>query len=277
MTCFHRTKYFSAFLLGSILMIAYSCSSYRKTIKAPIKNHGTEYLIEQMKEREMNADYLTTRFSAEVKRNKDGFSFNGQLRIKKDSIIWISLSPALGLEMGRLIITQDSIKWMNRLESSYMLASVEQMAAIIHPLLDFDLLQALLLGNDLTMYENNMFKGSVENKEYKLSVTQRRKLRKQGRHSEIKNIPIQHLWLDPENFRITRVLIKDLQDKNAKIDARLDKFTEVSESLFALRREYEIEGGDNTLLLKITFTRPETPETSGFPFNIPEKYRPLRN
>lgn len=277
MTGFHRIKYLLIFLSGSLLMLVTSCSSYRKTIKAPIKSFGTEYLIEQMKEHEVNAEYFTARFSAEVKRNKDGFSFSGQLRMKKDSIIWLSLSPALGIEMGRLVVTQDSIKWMNRLESNYMLASVDQMAAMIHPLLDFDLLQSLLLGNDLTMYDNSRFKGSIDNKEYKLTVTQRRKLRKQGRLSESKNIPMQHVWLDPENFRITRVLIKDLQDRNAKIDARFDKFTGVDSSLFALKREYEIEGGDNTLMMKITFTRPDAPETAGFPFTIPEKYLPIRN
>jgi hypothetical protein len=261
-------------LLGGIS----SCRTYRKAIKEPLKVHGTEYLIEQMKEQEINTDYFTARFSAEIIRNRDRMSFNGQLRMKKDSIIWLTLSPALGIEMGRLIITNDSVKWMNRMESNFMLAETNHLASIIHPLLEYDLIQSFLLGNDLTLYDNTQFKGSIDSREYKLSVMQRRSLKKQFREDEnIETIPVQHIWLNPETFRITKVSIRDLQDKDVKIDVEYQRFVEINGFLFASQQRYEIQGGGNKLSLTLSFGRIDTPDASSFPFTIPEKYIPISN
>jgi hypothetical protein len=255
-----------------------SCGSYRKVIKEPLRTHGTDYLIEQMKEHAIQTEYFTARFSAEFVRNQEKMSFSGQMRMKKDSIIWMSISPALGIEMGRLIITNDSIKWLNRLESNFLLTKTQQLAGMIHPLIDYDLLQSLILGNDLTLYDNSQFRGSIDSREYKLSVTQRRNLKKQFRGDESgESIPMQHIWLDPETFRLTKVAIRDLQDKNISIDVEYHRFVELKGFLFASRQQYEIHGSDNKLILNISFNRPNTPETSSFPFTIPEKFISLRD
>jgi hypothetical protein len=247
-------------------------------IKEPLKTHGTEYLIEQMKEQEINAGYFSSRFSAEIIRNRERMSFNGQIRMKKDSIIWLSLSPALGIEMGRLIVTSDSVKWMNRLESNYLLAETVHLTESIHPLLEFDLLQSLILGNDLTLYDNSQFRGSIDSREYKLTVTQRRSLKKQIKEDEsIETIPMQNIWLDPETFRLTKVAIRDLTDKDARIDVDYQRFTNVNGFLFATRQLYDIHGLDNKLSFNISSTRTDTPESLSFPFTIPEKYVSMKD
>jgi outer membrane lipoprotein-sorting protein len=260
------------FIIMFFLFIA-SCSTYRKTIKEPMKAHGTEYLLEQMKAKEISAGYFTARFSAELTKNKEKISFNGQIRIKKDSIIWLTLSPALGIEMGRLLITNDSIKWMNRLETNFLLATTEHLAGMVHPLLEFDLLQALIFGNDLTLYDNTQFKSNIDNREYKLSVSHRRRLKRQLKEDTVPDvIPMQSIWLDPETFRITKVSIRDLQDRDAKIDVSYQRFVVMGSTSFASRQQYDIQGGGNKLSLDISFSRTDTPETSSFPFTIPEKY-----
>lgn len=242
-----------------------------------MKAHGTEYLLEQMKAMEIGTDYFTARFSAELATNKDKLSFNGQIRVKKDSIIWLTLSPALGIEMGRLVITNDSIKWMNRLEANFLLTTTEHLSGMIHPLLEFDLLQSLVLGNDLTLYDNSQFKSHIDNREYKLTVSQRRSLKRHLKEDDIpETIPMQSIWLDPQTFRITKVSIRDLQDKDARIDVNYQRFIEMNSSSFATQQQYDIRGAGNKLSLNITFSRAESPEISSFPFTIPEKYVSIR-
>lgn len=264
------------FVLFSILLA--SCGSYRKVIKEPLKLYGSEYLFEQMKENEVRPDFLTSRFSAEIRKDNKQMSFNGQLRLKTDSIIWLTVSPALGLEIGRLIITTDSVKWLNRLESNYMINNINWLNEVIHPLIDFDLVQALILGNDLSYYENSMFRGSIENHEYKLTINQRRKLKKKARSDDGSDIiPLQQIWLDPETYKIKKVMIKDLKDKGARIEAVYDNFVESGNYLFSTKRIYELQEKNTNLTLKLSFTRTEIPESNNFPFTIPEKYRPVRN
>jgi len=91
-------------ILFVVLMV--SCSPSRKAIKAPIKEEGADYLFKKLKEHELKFTWFTGKFSAEYKNGKKSTSFNGQIRIKKDSVIWLSLTPGLGIEAMRLIITQ---------------------------------------------------------------------------------------------------------------------------------------------------------------------------
>ncbi|MBE0662339.1 MAG: DUF4292 domain-containing protein [Bacteroidales bacterium] len=267
------TQAFNMIIILMLVLAITSCTSYRKTIKEPMKAHGTDYLLEQMKAKEIRAGYFTARFSAELTKNKEKMLFNGQIRVKKDSIIWMTLSPALGIEMGRLVITNDSIKWMNRLENNFLISTTEHLAGMVHPLLEFDLLQSLILGNDLTLYDNTQFKSNIDNREYKLTVSHRRNLKRQLKEDDIPEaIPMQSIWLDPLSFRITKFSIRDLQDKDAKIDVNYQRFVEMNSSLFASQQHYDIQGGGNKLNLNITFSRTDTPETSSFPFTIPEKY-----
>lgn len=281
MRIFSNIKLLSAIYLITIFLVlatVSSCKTYHKTIKEPLKLHGTEYLIQQMNDQQINTPYLTARFSAELTRNREKLSFNGQMRMKKDSIIWLTFSPALGIELGRLIVTSDSVKWMNRMESNYMIAETNRLASMFHPLLEYDLLQSFLLGNDLTLYDNTQFKGSIDSREYKLSIIGRRSLKKLYKEDEeIETIPIQHIWLDPETFRITKVSIRDLHDKDAKIDVEYRRFIEIKGFLFATQQQYEIHGAGNKLSINISFNRIDTPDTRSFPFTIPEKYTPVSN
>ena len=54
--------------------------------------------------------------STDIKGNKTNFTIN--IRMKSDSIIWISISPLLGIEVARVVATQDSIKFLDRLKLS---------------------------------------------------------------------------------------------------------------------------------------------------------------
>lgn len=245
-----------------------SCTPSRKLIKEPLRQYGTEYLIEQIKAQEIKSEYFTARFSANFTRNRENMSFSGQIRIKKDSIIWLTLSPALGMEMGRLILTNDSVKWMNRLEYNFMLTETEQLAGMIHPLLEYNLLQSLILGNYPALCDKTQFKGSIDNREYKLSMIQRRSL---------KTIPKQQIWLNPNTFRITKVSIRDFQRKDTRIDVEYDRFVEANGLVFALRQQYNIEGGGNKININISFSRLNTTENSSFPFTIPEKYVSIKD
>lgn len=61
-------------------------------------------------------------FSAKVKidlqtpsRNLSG---KANLKMRKDSLIWLSVSPALGVEVARIQVTQDSMYILNRMENT---------------------------------------------------------------------------------------------------------------------------------------------------------------
>lgn len=248
-----------------------SCKSKRSVIKAPLKEEGAEYLLTMLDEKELKFDWFSAKFSAEYVEEKKSTDLRGQIRIRKDSIIWISFSPALGIEMVRLMITQDSILFMNRLDKVFFKGDYDFVNSFLETNLDFDMLQSLIIGNDFQFYETATFRASVDSREYRLSTTSRRKiLRSVDPNAE--QIPlIQNIWLDPENFKISRVDMKEYGKDTKKLEAQYRDFIELSGQLFPSKINFNLTG-EKKITLNIRYSKTALNDPLRFPFTIPSSY-----
>jgi len=91
-------------------------------------------------------------FSGKIKVNFDDSrgknnDFNAFVRIKKDSMIWVSINAALGIEAFRILITPDSVKVLNKLDKEAQLRSVNYLQEVTKIPFSFYQLQDLLIGN----------------------------------------------------------------------------------------------------------------------------------
>jgi uncharacterized protein DUF4292 len=98
-------------------------------------------------------------FSAKVKvdfEGKDGkkSDFNANIRLYKDSVLWISINALLGIEAFRVLITPDSVKVMNKLDKVVQLRSVSYLKEVAKLPFTFHDLQELLIGNPIYLDSN---------------------------------------------------------------------------------------------------------------------------
>ena len=98
-------------------------------------------------------------FSAKVKvdyRGGDGknYDFNAFLRMRKDSVIWVSINAALGIEAFRILITPDSVKVLNKLDKVAQLRTMAYLKEITQLPFDFYSLQELIIGNPVYLDSN---------------------------------------------------------------------------------------------------------------------------
>ena len=122
-------------VLFALLLTASSCASRKKTV-APVPPQSFEWLTANMA------------IQAEI----NGQSFNdlsGQLRMRKDSIVWVSVTATMGVEVLRAKISNDSIWILNRLEKTYLAEHVDSLDQQIGPLFGLRLpfAQFVLLDN----------------------------------------------------------------------------------------------------------------------------------
>lgn len=75
-------------------------------------------------------------------------SGNINIRIRKDSVIWISAS-LIGIEGGRIYITRDSVQVLDKLHREYYAGDFAYLSQRLNVPVTFEMLQALLLGNYL--------------------------------------------------------------------------------------------------------------------------------
>ena len=266
-------------LLSSITLffvILSSCSPQKKAFKAPIKEEGADYLINKLKEHELKFTWFTAKFSAEYQNKGEKKSFDGQIRILHDSIIWLSFTPALGIEVIRIMISQDSVKFINRMNNTYFLGDYHYVNEFLNTNIDFDILQSFLTGNDLSFYENGKFKASLDKGQYKLATAERMKLKKFVRNNqENLRILIQNIWMDPETFKISRADVKEIRRPNNNLDATYSEYEKVEEQLFPKTIDFEVSA-ENKINVNVQFKRISINTAQQFPFRIPQSYKQIK-
>jgi hypothetical protein len=139
------------------------------------------------------------------------------------------------------------------------------------------MVQAFFLGNDFSFYENGKFRASIENGSYKLITVERHKLKKYMRkNDESSSIPLQHIWLDPSNFKITQVLVKEIENDNRKFEATYAGFEQIGGQLFPTELNFDIETGTKKINIKVSYSKIVIDQQQSFPFRIPQNYKPIQ-
>jgi hypothetical protein len=255
------------------ILVFSSCNPQKKLIKTPIREEGADYLIEKLKSSELKYDGFTAKFSAEYSNKGQTNSFNGQIRIQKDSLIWLTFSPMLGIEVFRMMITQDSVMFINRMNDTYFAGDYEYVNRFLNTNIDYDILQSFLTGNDLSFYEKGKFRASIDKGQYKLATAGRMKLKMAVRSGqEPLNVLIQNLWIDPGTFKITQADVKEIRRPGTQLDARYSVFEKIGEQLFPKEMTFDISA-DNNLHVEVSFTKITINQPMTFPFHIPKGYK----
>lgn len=129
------------YVATAMLLLVASCS-FKKKLVSPMA-HAVDY------------EWMTAKMNGELTLtdHHSPLAFTGQLRMRRDSIIWVS-ATLMGMEAVRVLVTTDSVFMINRLEKTYLaepFSTVETMCTS-SPLVKTETmctssLQALLLGN----------------------------------------------------------------------------------------------------------------------------------
>lgn len=98
-------------------------------------------------------------FSAKINTDYQGsdgkkYDVNVFVRMKKDSIIWVSVNGALGIEGMRLLINKDSVYILNKLDKEYQVRSIAYLQEVAALPLDLRTVQELIIGNPVFLDTN---------------------------------------------------------------------------------------------------------------------------
>ncbi len=135
----------SLLLVGGLLLLA-GCA--RKAVPSASGGPRTSVLVAEPAVHATNTAFLflSAKGKAQVnmKGNKQGA--NLALRMRRDSIIWVSAS-LVGIEGVRAVLTRDSVRVLNRLEHTYFSGGYSYLSKLLNVPVSFAQMQALLLGD----------------------------------------------------------------------------------------------------------------------------------
>lgn len=224
---------------------------------------------------EFNSEWVYAKANVNARVDDRSNSFSITLKIKRDSVIWIYISPLLGLEAARVLITGDSLKLMDRINRKYQLADYKYLRDLLRINVNFEILQAMLTGNFFAYRNENKFASVyLEDKYYILSTLSKHKLKRSLEEKDPNKPVIQDMWIDDEHFRIMRNSVEDNRI-NKTMEINYSDFRPTDYGLFPYRCVTDIQA-DQRIHIDIEYTKLTLGEPQEFPFNIPDSYEKMR-
>ncbi len=134
-----------------LVIIFYSCNLFKKSnIENNLLKESSlleKELIKQINLKNISPDW--TSLNSKIKVNKEGqeVTINAHIRIKKDSIIWISVKAPLGIEIFRTMITSDSVYYMSRMNKNYFIKHISHIREVVKADVSFIKLQEIIFAS----------------------------------------------------------------------------------------------------------------------------------
>ena len=242
--------------------------------------------------------YFSAKADISLKTNTDTKSFKAHLRVVRDSAAWISITPALGIEVARALLTTDSLLLIDKIHDTYWLGDTTQAQAKFGVKPTLKLFQDALLGLPIGLDPTEKYRSDREDGMYTLTSKEKQKfvraaedispgdtlpndkdmrekqlartLRKAERHEAM----VYKYWIDPDSMRVSRVLISDLaHDQQADVRYMERKTVDGRSipTLVILSLSTPSQQATGTLRLdRIQLNGP-----LNLPFRIPEKFTPM--
>lgn len=258
------------FSILSLIFVGTSCSSKKAVTKTSLQEFTASRLINEVEKNEFDFDSFQAKVNVNIENNGKKLNAKGQLRMKKDSIIWTSISMPMGMEVVRVKVTPDSVFFINRTEKTYLCESISVFNDISPMITSIRFLQSILVGNDINLRESNNYKVEIDNGQYNLLIS--KELKKSIKHNEEDwKVMMKDIWIDPDLFKITKYYIKEYNDNKRKIELQYDDFVNVNDKYVPTKITILING-DYNLKAKISYSNIVVGDNIKFSFNVPKKF-----
>lgn len=248
----HKSIYF--------LIIILAVSGCRSTKKSKVKKtpkitaDTSKPMLADIKYVLSNAfeyDYLSFKANCDYKDENTDQSFTMNFRIKRDSIIWISIT-AVGFEVARVKFDKDSVKMINRIGKKYFVYDYNYVKKMLGTTLTISQIQNLLTAN-LIFTPENYSAESIENK-YR------------AKEGYVENI----MEID-KKYKITSQILRHLIEKT-EATVEYSNFKKTEKQMFPGETEINVTSPAKNLKLVLRSSNISSDEIDAFPFEISTKY-----
>lgn len=247
-----------------------SCSTKKSLTKSTLREFTAAKLIKEVEGNEFVFDNFQAKMNVKIETKDRNINVKGQLRMKKDSIIWTSISLPMGMEVIRMKVTPDSVFFLNRTEKTYLCENIEVFNDISPLITTIGFIQSVLVGNDINLRESDDYKIQITEGQYNLLIS--KKLKKSIKNNdEDWKVMLKDIMIDPQMFKITKYHIREYNDNKRKIELEYSDFQEVNGKFIPTKINLYIHG-DFYLKASINYSNIVVGENIEYIFNVPKKY-----
>jgi hypothetical protein len=246
-------------LLLSILFVISGCKPGE--IVNGDREKTEKFVLKKVAESDFDFDWFSAKIKTNYQSAEQSMAVTLQVKIEKDKAIWIS-GQKFGLEGVRLLIEQDSIRVLNRLERTYMVTDFSYIAKQFNLPANFNAVQDFLVGNALKMGKNTVYNLKEDETQTVLIGIE-------------DNLRATYA-LNKLNYNLENFLLEDTETNRQMMTKQLDYETIEGKGDFAYLREIELKDEKAEMITvemsysKVDFDVPQT-----ISFDVPSSYKRL--
>lgn len=275
--------FLSGFLILFVISLHSSCSILKKSSRSSKKARAvvvTDSVSQHISGETFNPDSINpelvsrllpawknslafSEFSGRAKMHFEGkgqkHDFTASFRIKRDSLIWASVSAFGGVvQVARVLITPDSLKLVNYLEKKFLQMPLEEAAKILPVPADFYSIQNLILGKPLKITGipvNAIDSGEV----LALFISD--------------NDFSQQVYFNREDTSIRLIQMQSSGPRAPAGAIRLDNYQKNQDIPFPVNRTISVTSDGEPYFLEMNFIKTDFNHKNDYPFSVPQNYK----
>jgi hypothetical protein len=248
----------------------FACSSRKQSQQVPGENQSMELSslpIDSLIGQPKSWEWLESKFNASIETQEKSFSAKGRMRMRKDSLIWISIKPDIAIfEVFRLLILPDSTQALDLLNKNYYFGAngdLSEAAGIPFELLQ---LQEAMLGRPFFTQKQESYQTGALG-ELLWAASNGAETMKE---SPDLILPGQFLSFESPG-RIQQIILGQPQHQQ-RTDITIHSYTEQEGYLLPQELSLMSTAPNRRLTIRMDFSKYKLNEELSFPFTVPDSY-----
>lgn len=252
-----RKSHFLVFLL----LIVSACKTQQSVTENQAKKElTTKQLIQKHYTVQKHFKTLNIRASAKYSDTKQSHSFSTDIRIQKDTLIWIN-AKLLGFPVAKALITPTQVSYYEKINGTYFEGNYDLLSNWLGTDLDFQKVQNLFIGEALDDLTKNQYITSIADGLYKLTEKK-------------KTVTQKEFYFEAANYLIKKELIAQ-PNENRSLELNYPSFTKQNEMY--LPNEIIIEAKQKKeVKIEIQYKSITFDESLNTSFSIPNGYQKIK-
>ncbi len=281
------------YLIILLIPFLFACKSKEVVVtQEPLKERTQAFLTRNIEKNKFEFDWLGMKLDAEFTSGEEQQGFKATVRMRKDSAVSVSVSPALGIEVLRLLVDKDSLKMVSDIpgDKYVFLGSVNQLTELAKIDLDLSTLQDLLIGNPIGLSrEEGRMKSGIEKLDVEYYTLVSRLSRRVRRASEDQDsltnrdgrrVPKRledndwissKFWIESDLYKVVKCELTDIRTKRM-VQINYSEFDEEDPSHYPHKCNIQIDDVKGKTVLDFKIVRLNTQNHYDFSFDYDKDY-----
>ncbi|MFH2141244.1 MAG: DUF4292 domain-containing protein, partial [Bacteroidota bacterium] len=227
--------------------------------------------------------YLQLKFTAKVHFQEAKYSLKGQIRQCRDSIIWMNISHSTNVPVARVILTPDSVIFINRIYDEYYEGDYSFLDRLFKIELNYSQIQSLINDelftypdwDDIEDMKKGGYKDRIDSNMYCLKSIKDRKIKRLIKKEQDDDLIIQDIYIEPDSFKVNQIFIHEY-NLDRKLNIFYSDFMLFENKVFPEKIDFILENDSDLFNLSIKYTKITTEKEISFPSNIPENFEKIK-